>query len=320
MPQGQGFTVQRVKTGGSKGVIINRLGRRRRSPSDVGDGRARIAPGLQRISNAKLAAHRELEDEMRRAELYALPEQSRRAAIRVALDTGNTVGIDDGMIGDADAWEDLPLNIPVPDHEVLVDLSHEGGDNFQFLNMAQDAVGSKRKYASQSKQSRRHLFREAWQTQMPVLYNSYMQYKYGVHASIAQGGSKYVYICVLGIEGYEPARGLPQDERHDYLNETLLFHGLLGASPLEPELAIPIPTLELYRRCRLRCPQFSVQQWMKVLCDLANINYTSTLREQFSDAFDAYLNILRHVDDPENGSGPRWTYMAYSSQLPTMSI
>ncbi|KAF8525692.1 hypothetical protein JB92DRAFT_2701185, partial [Gautieria morchelliformis] len=90
----------------------------------------------------------------------------------------------------------------------------------------------------------------------------------------------------------------------------LLFHGLLGASPLEPELAIPIPTLELYRRCRLRCPQFSVQQWMKVLCDLANINYTSTLREQFSDAFDAYLNILRHVDKTLKMAlgrdGPTW--------------
>ena len=59
---------------------------------------------------------------------------------------------------------------------------------------------------------------------------------------------------------------------HAYVNQTLIKYGLLGTSPEVPSLAIPLQTLELYRRCRLRCPQFSIQQWVKVLCDLANVS------------------------------------------------
>jgi hypothetical protein len=72
--------------------------------------------------------------------------------------------------------------------------------------------------------------------------------------------------------GYDAARALPQHQEHDYLNQTLVLNGLLGTSPLKPELAIPLPTLELYRQCRVRCPQFSVQQWVKVLCDLSHVS------------------------------------------------
>jgi len=66
-------------------------------------------------------------------------------------------------------------------------------------------------------------------------------------------------------------RALPYNEGHSFINETLLSHGLLGTGPVQPVLAISVTTLELYRQCRLRCPQFSVQQWVKVLCDLANV-------------------------------------------------
>jgi hypothetical protein len=68
------------------------------------------------------------------------------------------------------------------------------------------------------------------------------------------------------------ARALAHDESHLYLNQTLIMHGYLGTAPVKPTLAIPLATLELYRRCRLRCPQFGIQQWVKVLCDLSNVN------------------------------------------------
>jgi len=109
-------------------------------------------------------------------------------------------------------------------------------------------------------------------------------------------------------------RALPYNEGHSFINETLMSHGLLGTGPVQPVLAISVTTLELYRQCRLRCPQFSVQQWVKVLCDLANvcnslfffdsllfysfrqIDYRQKLREGFSDAFDIYIQVLRSLD------------------------
>jgi hypothetical protein len=64
------YTISRVSTGASRGIAIKHLGRRRRSPSDAGDGPlGRRHNGTQHISNAQIPSHRHLEDEIRRAEL-----------------------------------------------------------------------------------------------------------------------------------------------------------------------------------------------------------------------------------------------------------
>ncbi|KAF8586497.1 hypothetical protein K439DRAFT_1340678, partial [Ramaria rubella] len=83
---------------------------------------------------------------------------------------------------------------------------------------------------------------------------------------------------------------------HAYINQSLVLHSLLGTAVVHPTLAIPISTLALYRQCRLCCPQFSIQQWVKVLCDISNINYNHLLRDNFSNVFDTYLDIIWRED------------------------
>ncbi|KIJ34337.1 hypothetical protein M422DRAFT_182296, partial [Sphaerobolus stellatus SS14] len=83
-------------------------------------------------------------------------------------------------------------------------------------------------------------------------------------------------------------------------NQTLVDNGFLGSSPVQPSLAFSLKDLEIYRICRLRCPQFSIQQWVKVVCDIANINYRPTYRTQFSDAFDIYLELHRRLEKSLN--------------------
>ncbi|KAF8479454.1 hypothetical protein JB92DRAFT_3133576 [Gautieria morchelliformis] len=142
MSRRSGFTVNRINTGGSKGVVIQCLGRRRRSPSDVGEGRPHIPAGITHIRNSTLPTQREIDSQLRRSELQSLPEGSRRAAVQMALETGHTLGIDEQMIVDTDAWEDVPsLDIPISGKEVSVDPSHEGGEYFQFIDMARDSLG-----------------------------------------------------------------------------------------------------------------------------------------------------------------------------------
>ncbi|KAF8479455.1 hypothetical protein JB92DRAFT_3277834 [Gautieria morchelliformis] len=141
---------------------------------------------------------------------------------------------------------------------------------------------------------------------MPTLLNAYMQYKYRDNTVEVPENPTYFHIRVLGIN----ACALPQDQHHEYINQTLLLHGLLGTSPMAPELAIPIPTLELYRRCRLRSPQFSIQQWVKVLCDLSNVSNSACLFSILTQVRSiiicpsgsnllmglTYLEILRRLD------------------------
>jgi len=65
----------------------------------------------------------------------ALPENLRRATIRVALDTGNTAGINDQLILDTEDWEDIPMDPCMPAEEGQVDPSHEGGEYNHFIEM-----------------------------------------------------------------------------------------------------------------------------------------------------------------------------------------
>lgn len=107
---------------------------------------------------------------------------------------------------------------------------------------------------------------------------------------------------------------------------TLVFNGYIGTTPLRPSLAFSIKTLELYRRLRLRKPSFSVEAFVKVLCDLYMVSciffngrscsihdkvpYTRTYRNALSNAFDIYLSITRSVATSvrkELGhDGPNW--------------
>ncbi|TFK60510.1 hypothetical protein BDN72DRAFT_730156, partial [Pluteus cervinus] len=78
-------------------------------------------------------------------------------------------------------------------------------------------------------------------------------------------------------------------------NHSLLHRGLLGSAPDYPNVSFTIELLEYYHQIRRRQSNFSVQAFTKVFCSILNQPYTNVLRQQFSDAFDIYLEILRGV-------------------------
>lgn len=58
---------------------------------------------------------------------------------------------------------------------------------------------------------------------------------------------------------------------HVYPNETLIYHGYLGCSPLYPTVTISLWTLAAYHQSHWICPQFSIQAQCKTLCHLHNV-------------------------------------------------
>ncbi|KAG2108910.1 uncharacterized protein F5147DRAFT_576420 [Suillus discolor] len=83
---------------------------------------------------------------------------------------------------------------------------------------------------------------------------------------------------------------------HRFPNESLIYHGYLGCSPLHPTVAISLCMLAAYRQSHRTCPWFSIQVQCKALCHLHNIPYQPYLNMQFLDAYDVYLEILHRVD------------------------
>ncbi|KAJ3712392.1 hypothetical protein C8R42DRAFT_647550 [Lentinula raphanica] len=72
---------------------------------------------------------------------------------------------------------------------------------------------------------------------------------------------------------------------------SLVRCGLWPCSPGLATVAVTTRTLELFRIQSLRCPRLSIQAFVKSLCDLQGIPFKPYLREQFSIAFDLYLDV-----------------------------
>lgn len=64
----------------------------------------------------------------------------------------------------------------------------------------------------------------------------------------------------------------PLDEGEAFII-TLSRYGYLGTAPLHPESALSFKTLELYRVLVSRCPQLSIQTFVKTLCTLQSVSW-----------------------------------------------
>ncbi|KAF9245372.1 hypothetical protein BU15DRAFT_71119 [Melanogaster broomeanus] len=81
-----------------------------------------------------------------------------------------------------------------------------------------------------------------------------------------------------------------------YITSALIHQGLMPCSPISPTTAITINALELFRTAHLRSPHFSIQAFVKTLCDLHGMTFQRVLSRQFSISLDLYLQIRSEVD------------------------
>ncbi|KIJ58438.1 hypothetical protein HYDPIDRAFT_102653, partial [Hydnomerulius pinastri MD-312] len=89
---------------------------------------------------------------------------------------------------------------------------------------------------------------------------------------------------------------LPIRRSDAYTASALVRHGLMPCSPITINSVITIDALELYRVAYHRNPHFSIQAFVKTLCDLHGVDFRRYLSCQFSIAFDVYLQVRSAVD------------------------
>ncbi|KAJ7134942.1 hypothetical protein C8R43DRAFT_894543 [Mycena crocata] len=77
----------------------------------------------------------------------------------------------------------------------------------------------------------------------------------------------------------------------------LILEGLMPCAPWKPSVVIKIRVLEAYRVTHVRCPHLAVQAFVKALCDIHGVAYKPYLCQQFSIAYDLYLDLRRRVDE-----------------------
>ncbi|KAI0338442.1 hypothetical protein BDW22DRAFT_1337893, partial [Trametopsis cervina] len=90
----------------------------------------------------------------------------------------------------------------------------------------------------------------------------------------------------------------------------LMRHGYIAKSPTSPNIAVSVKTLDLLYRLRQRKPSYSIEAFVKVVCDFYNITYQRQYREIFGDTFEIYLRITRIVErkiyNEFGWEGPDW--------------
>ena len=124
----------------------------------------------------------------------------------------------------------------------------------------------------------------------------------------SMNGAQYTYSCTELQAGTVVPTSLDE-----YPNESLARHGYIGTAPVRPSIAIGFRTLEAYRQLHNVCPRLSIQAQVQALCHLHAVRINDSpvaswstnhdqvpfnrgLVDQFSIAFDVYLEILHQVD------------------------
>ncbi|KAF8881743.1 hypothetical protein BD779DRAFT_1445242 [Infundibulicybe gibba] len=117
---------------------------------------------------------------------------------------------------------------------------------------------------------------------MPLIFSASPFYPQRICVLIAIAGNETKYFHNNNIDK-EP-------------NETLAYHGYIGATPTSPTIAFSFQLLEAYRQLHRTSPRLVFEAYMKALCHLHQIPFRKYIAEQLRMAFDTYLEILHQVD------------------------
>ncbi|KAJ7840323.1 hypothetical protein B0H14DRAFT_3086877 [Mycena olivaceomarginata] len=71
----------------------------------------------------------------------------------------------------------------------------------------------------------------------------------------------------------------------------------MPCAPWNPTVAVRVRVLEAYRVTHVRCPHLAIQAFVKSLCDMHGVPYRPYLCQQFSIAYDLYLDLQRRTEE-----------------------
>ncbi|KAJ6552543.1 hypothetical protein B0H10DRAFT_2229907 [Mycena sp. CBHHK59/15] len=223
--------------------------------------------------------------ETERAQIAALNFEQRQELIEVDHGAETQYQFMDIDCDDNNDYEDIETvygTFP-PGEEALLQ-SHAGGEAIfqQIFNHFR------------VRKERVQLAINKWMLQMDRLIDAYLQYKARGPIPVDETCSWPLNVLSFSETGI---RMFSHSDDASRGNQTLLKHGYLGSSPESPALAFPLEFLEQFRQIHRVCPRFSFDALSKALSHLHKVPRKKYLRDQLSDAYDAYLAILRGVEE-----------------------
>ncbi|KAG1905547.1 uncharacterized protein F5891DRAFT_1183493 [Suillus fuscotomentosus] len=210
-----------------------------------------------------------------------------------------------------DGDDDFGAN--VLDGSEPIDISHVGGElqeltrklvgDFWKINTGK-SCNRRTDYRTRRDRTRRRT--QAFDTQMSALIDAYMDWHL-VHSTLDGRGffSRYSDVQDMNAGSIEIkvvdvfyAERIPLGilSTDTFIASALVCQGVIPCSPISPTTAITMEALDFYRIACQRNPHFSIQAYVRTLCDLQGVQFYPYLSRQFSIALDVYLQILANVD------------------------
>ncbi|KIK17769.1 hypothetical protein PISMIDRAFT_14853 [Pisolithus microcarpus 441] len=146
---------------------------------------------------------------------------------------------------------------------------------------------------------------EAFNQQLPALTQAYLDWSYTWAKERSKeyfpkpkdGGSSATLWMLRIIDVYcmeEVTLGMWATDH--FITSALICQGVIPCSPIHPMAAVTFGALELFCIAQLHSPHFSVQAFVKTLCNLQGVTFQWYLSRQFTIAFNLYLQIHACVD------------------------
>ncbi|KAF8335247.1 hypothetical protein F5887DRAFT_1079213 [Amanita rubescens] len=207
-------------------------------------------------------------------------------------------------VEDDEQLEDQQLAMDVLDGSEPVPISHAGGEfNELFCDEIRKLSKSQKKdyRTRRDRVQRRH---EGFTMQLSAMVRAYQKWSYnirdhgGIDASVGGSYQSDGMICegtseIVVLDTYRTFK-FQYSMFHDDegIAAALVRQGLIPCAPFNPQYAISIRVLELFRNLHNRCPHLAIQPFVKGLLDMHGIHYQMHYQKLFSIGFDVYLEII----------------------------
>ncbi|KAJ6603535.1 hypothetical protein DFH09DRAFT_1242787 [Mycena vulgaris] len=235
------------------------------------------------------------------------------------MDAGHREGFDqlqslaagnDFHAGDVLEAPNMVSMADVLDGSAWIEISHAGGE---FASLEQDVeensggegAGTKARKQTdwRTRRDRTELRNLAFLGQMPEMMSAYLRMCAGAEMPFRpldedeEPATEEIYELTI-VDMFDTSDiEVSLDSRAKGIAAALILQGMMPCAPWQPTVAIKICVLEAYRITHVRCPQLAIQVYVKSLCDLHGVPYRPYLCQQFSIAYDLYLDLRRRTDE-----------------------
>ncbi|KAG1720454.1 uncharacterized protein EDB91DRAFT_1240413 [Suillus paluster] len=197
-----------------------------------------------------------------------------------------------------------------------IEISHAGGELHELTKQLIGDFWNVNKVKShvhridyRTRRDRTQWCTEAFDKQMPALMCAYLDWHLANETSSGFRMPEDVNVGSI----YTKELPLTILSTDSFIASALVRQGVVPCSPISPSTGVIMQALNFYRIAQQHNPHFSIQAYMKTLCDLQGVQFYPYLSRQFSIALDVFLQILAKVDmlmhEAIGRSDPNWWLM-----------